>query len=81
MHTMMRKSEGRDRGKIDALLLCDSLELDGFIGVLPATSGTATVKVLLNVMPAEAADLVKKSDTSFIKATRRFVPGNHRHMA
>lgn len=52
------------------LFLRDSLELDGFIGVLPSTSGAATVKVLLNVMPAEAADLVKKSGTGFIKVTR-----------
>ena len=45
----------------NVLLLCNSLELDCFIGVLPSTSRAATVKVLLNVMPTEAADLVKKS--------------------
>lgn len=61
----MSESGGRDRVKRNILLLSDSLELDSFIGVLPSTSGAATVKVLLNVMPAEAANLVKKSDASF----------------
>jgi len=45
---------------MNVLLLCDSLELDGFVSVLPPTGGAATVKVLLNMMPTEAADLVKK---------------------
>ena len=41
------------------LLLCDRLELDGLIGVDPSTSWTATVKILLNVVPTKAADLVE----------------------
>ena len=56
----MSKLGVQNRGKMNVLLLCDSLELDGFVSVLPPTGGAATVKVLLNMMPTEAADLVKK---------------------
>ena len=61
----MSEPREQGQGKRDILFLCDSLELDSFVGVLPSTSGAATVKVLLNVMPAEAADLVEKSRRGF----------------
>ena len=44
-------------GHEDSLLLVDRLELDGLISVLPPARRASAVEVLLDVVPAELADL------------------------
>lgn len=49
------------------IFLWDWLELYGIVGVLPTASGTTPIEVLLDVVPAETADLVSTNTRFKIK--------------
>ena len=54
---MHNKDTNEEKG--DSLFRVDRLELYGLISVLPPTRRATAVEVLLDVMPAELADLQK----------------------
>lgn len=68
-HTLMKQGH--------SLLLVDGLELDSLVGVLPTAGRAPPVEVLLDVVPAETADLRTQCTVSSV-ATRVHIvaPGN-----
>lgn len=72
----MKRTMAREKGH--ALLSCDGLELYGVVGVHPSAGGAALVEVLLDMVPAEAADLNNSGQMRATALRRRDLLGNHK---
>jgi len=66
----------------NSLVLRYRFELHHLVYVLSAASGTAAIKILLDVVPTKAANLRKTvSNPSEKNKRRKSTPDSHRHMA